>query len=108
MSCSICSFCPAQTLIFFKCTAHVACGLSVPIAVGFRVLFVASCASRSLSVSLSLTTLPRQPPHALARVRAKREPKGYVVCPSDKRFLLLFTFLKKNRKKKIMVRRKRV
>lgn len=30
--------------------------------------------------------------------------QGYVVCPSDKRFLLLFTFLKKNRKKKIMVR----
>jgi len=25
------------------------------------------------------------------------------VCPSDKRFMLLFTFLKKNRKKKIMV-----
>eukprot|EP00953_Heterococcus_sp_UTEX-ZZ885_P040913 20903-Heterococcus_DN1.PRE.1 len=29
--------------------------------------------------------------------------QGYVVCPSDKRFLLLFTFLKKNRNKKIMV-----
>lgn len=29
--------------------------------------------------------------------------QGYLVCPSDKRFLLLFTFLKKNRKKKIMV-----
>lgn len=28
---------------------------------------------------------------------------GYVVCPSEKRFLLLFTFLKKNRNKKIMV-----
>uniref|UniRef100_A0A2K5HN57 ATP-dependent RNA helicase n=1 Tax=Colobus angolensis palliatus TaxID=336983 RepID=A0A2K5HN57_COLAP len=28
---------------------------------------------------------------------------GYVVCPSEKRFLLLFTFLKKNRKKKLMV-----
>ena len=27
----------------------------------------------------------------------------YVVCPSDKRFLLLFTFLKKNRNKKVMV-----
>ena len=23
--------------------------------------------------------------------------QGYVVCPSEKRFLLLFTFLKKNR-----------
>lgn len=57
----------------------------------------------------------------LARVSLKKEPlyvgvddgkdkatvegleQGYVVCPSDKRFLLLFTFLKKNRKKKIMV-----
>lgn len=30
--------------------------------------------------------------------------QGYVVCPSDKRFLLLFTFLKRNKNKKIMVR----
>lgn len=29
--------------------------------------------------------------------------QGYVVCPSDKRFLLLFTFLKKNAHKKVMV-----
>ncbi|KAK9504784.1 hypothetical protein O3M35_008970 [Rhynocoris fuscipes] len=29
--------------------------------------------------------------------------QGYVLCPSEKRFLLLFTFLKKNRKKKVMV-----
>ncbi|EPQ60938.1 DEAD-domain-containing protein [Gloeophyllum trabeum ATCC 11539] len=29
--------------------------------------------------------------------------QGYVVCPSDRRFLLLFTFLKKNMKKKIIV-----
>merc|ERR1711936_869320 len=29
--------------------------------------------------------------------------QGYVVCSSDKRFLLLFTFLKKNRNKKVMV-----
>jgi ATP-dependent RNA helicase DDX18/HAS1 len=28
---------------------------------------------------------------------------GYVVCQSEKRFLLLFTFLKKNHKKKVMV-----
>ncbi|XP_068428555.1 ATP-dependent RNA helicase DDX18 isoform X2 [Clinocottus analis] len=57
----------------------------------------------------------------LARISLKKEPlyvgvddnkdnatvdgleQGYVVCPSEKRFLLLFTFLKKNRKKKIMV-----
>ncbi|PAV85396.1 hypothetical protein WR25_09831 [Diploscapter pachys] len=29
--------------------------------------------------------------------------QGYVVCPSDKRFLLLFTFLRKNKNKKVMV-----
>ncbi|ELU10378.1 hypothetical protein CAPTEDRAFT_149475 [Capitella teleta] len=29
--------------------------------------------------------------------------QGYVVCPSEKRFLLLFTFLKKNKNKKMMV-----
>lgn len=29
--------------------------------------------------------------------------QGYVVCPSDRRFLLLYTFLKKNLKKKVMV-----
>ncbi|XP_015793255.1 ATP-dependent RNA helicase DDX18 [Tetranychus urticae] len=29
--------------------------------------------------------------------------QGYVIAPSEKRFLLLFTFLKKNRNKKIMV-----
>ncbi|CAJ0961618.1 unnamed protein product, partial [Mesorhabditis belari] len=29
--------------------------------------------------------------------------QGYVVCPSERRFLLLFTFLKKNKGKKIMV-----
>lgn len=57
----------------------------------------------------------------LARVSFKRKPlyvgvddqqkhatregleQGYCVVPSDKRFLLLFTFLKKNLKKKVMV-----
>ena len=29
--------------------------------------------------------------------------QGYLVVPSDKRFLVLFTFLKKNRDKKVMV-----
>lgn len=29
--------------------------------------------------------------------------QGYVVCASEKRFLLLFTFLKKNRKRKVIV-----
>ncbi len=29
--------------------------------------------------------------------------QGYIVCPSERRFLLLFTFLKKNLKKKVIV-----
>merc|ERR1712223_1465419 len=29
--------------------------------------------------------------------------QGYVICPSEKRLMLLFTFLKKNKKKKVMV-----
>ena len=29
--------------------------------------------------------------------------QGYVVCPSERRFLLLFTFLQKNLKKKVIV-----
>ena len=29
--------------------------------------------------------------------------QGYVVCDSDKRFMLLFTFLKRNLKKKVSV-----
>ena len=36
-------------------------------------------------------------------VTGGRLEQGYVVCPSEKRFLLLFTFLKRNLKKKIMV-----
>ena len=57
----------------------------------------------------------------LARLSLKKEPvyvgvhdtqdvataagleQGYVVCPSELRFLLLFTFLKKNIKKKVIV-----
>ena len=40
-------------------------------------------------------------PNALATVSGLEQ--GYVICPSEKRLLLLFTFLKKNRKKKVMV-----
>lgn len=58
---------------------------------------------------------------ALSKLALKREPiyvgvddnkeeatvdgleQGYIICPSDKRLLVLFTFLKKNRKKKVMV-----
>lgn len=29
--------------------------------------------------------------------------QGYIVCPSDKRLLVLFSFLKRNRKRKVMV-----
>jgi len=39
-----------------------------------------------------------------AQSTVSRLEQGYVVCPSEKRFLLLFTFLRKNyKKKKIMV-----
>jgi ATP-dependent RNA helicase DDX18/HAS1 len=34
---------------------------------------------------------------------AKGLEQGYVICPSEQRFLLLFTFLKKNLKKKVIV-----
>jgi ATP-dependent RNA helicase DDX18/HAS1 len=34
---------------------------------------------------------------------AENLEQGYVVCDSDKRFLLLFTFLRKNLKKKVIV-----
>lgn len=34
---------------------------------------------------------------------ADRLEQGYVVCPAERRFLLLFTFLQRNMKKKIMV-----
>ncbi|CAD7966622.1 unnamed protein product [Amoebophrya sp. A25] len=37
-----------------------------------------------------------------AATRAGLE-QGYVLCPSDRRFLLLYTFLKKEKKKKMMV-----
>lgn len=58
---------------------------------------------------------------ALTRLALKKEPtyvgvddnketatvsgleQGYIVCPSEKRLQVLFTFLKKNRKKKVMV-----
>lgn len=30
--------------------------------------------------------------------------QGYVICPAERRFQLLYTFLKKNQKKKCMVR----
>ena len=36
-------------------------------------------------------------------VTAANVEQGYVVCPSQNRFLLLFTFLKKNLKKKVIV-----
>jgi ATP-dependent RNA helicase DDX18/HAS1 len=29
--------------------------------------------------------------------------QGYVLCPAEKRFMLLYTFLKKNKNKKVMV-----
>jgi superfamily II DNA/RNA helicase len=40
---------------------------------------------------------------ARAESTAERLEQGYVMVPADKRFLLLFTFLKRNRKKKVCV-----
>ena len=40
---------------------------------------------------------------SVSTVAGGRLEQGYVVCPSEKRFLLLFTFLKRNLKKKVMV-----
>uniref|UniRef100_A0A1B6E4Q7 ATP-dependent RNA helicase n=1 Tax=Clastoptera arizonana TaxID=38151 RepID=A0A1B6E4Q7_9HEMI len=74
---------------------------------------------RRQTMLFSATTTSKT--EALTRLALKKEPvyvgvddskematvegleQGYVVCPSEKRFLLLFTFLKKNRKKKVMV-----
>ncbi|KAK6171509.1 hypothetical protein SNE40_019685 [Patella caerulea] len=71
--------------------------------------------------TMLFSATPTRRTEDLARISLKKEPlyvgvddtreeatvdglqQGYVICPSDKRFLLLFTFLKKNRKKKIMV-----
>ena len=36
-------------------------------------------------------------------VRDAHALQGYVICESEKRFLMLFTFLRRNRKKKVMV-----
>ncbi|XP_065209758.1 probable ATP-dependent RNA helicase pitchoune [Planococcus citri] len=74
---------------------------------------------RRQTMMFSATTTEKT--EALTKLALKKEPvyigvddtresatvegleQGYVVCPSEKRFLLLFTFLKKNRNKKIMV-----
>ncbi|XP_054266551.1 probable ATP-dependent RNA helicase pitchoune [Macrosteles quadrilineatus] len=74
---------------------------------------------RRQTMLFSATTTDKT--EALTRLALKKEPvyvgvedktdmatvdgleQGYVICPSEKRFLLLFTFLKKNRKKKVMV-----
>ncbi|XP_059142196.1 ATP-dependent RNA helicase DDX18-like [Physella acuta] len=71
--------------------------------------------------TMLFSATPTRKTEDLARISLKKEPfyvgvddkkdeatvegleQGYVVCEPDKRFLLLFTFLKKNKKKKIMV-----
>uniref|UniRef100_A0A183E4G8 ATP-dependent RNA helicase n=1 Tax=Gongylonema pulchrum TaxID=637853 RepID=A0A183E4G8_9BILA len=52
-------------------------------------------------VRIGVDKKPAENDDELATVSGLQQ--GYVVCPSDKRFLLLFTFLKKNREKKVMV-----
>ena len=41
--------------------------------------------------------------HDKENATAEGLEQGYVVCPSELRFLLLFTFLKRNLKKKVIV-----
>ncbi|XP_025098823.1 ATP-dependent RNA helicase HAS1-like [Pomacea canaliculata] len=71
--------------------------------------------------TMLFSATPTRKTEDLARVSLKKEPlyvgvddakdqatvegleQGYIVCPADKRFLVLFTFLKKNRTKKVMV-----
>ncbi|BFZ10185.1 hypothetical protein BsWGS_13224 [Bradybaena similaris] len=71
--------------------------------------------------TMLFSATPTRKTEDLARISLKKEPfyvgvddkkdkatvegleQGYVVCEPDRRFLLLFTFLKKNKKKKIMV-----
>ncbi|CAL1526780.1 unnamed protein product [Lymnaea stagnalis] len=71
--------------------------------------------------TMLFSATPTRKTEDLARISLKKEPfyvgvddkkqeatvegleQGYVVCEPDKRFLLLFTFLKKNKKRKIMV-----
>lgn len=71
--------------------------------------------------TMLFSATPTQKTQDLARVSLKKFPmyvgvddskevatvdgliQGYVQCPAEKRFLLLYTFLKKNKKKKIMV-----
>ena len=43
------------------------------------------------------------PPSFHKHTSGPKHVQGYVVCPSEQRFLLLFTFLKKNQSKKVMV-----
>jgi len=71
--------------------------------------------------TMLFSATPTRKTEDLARISLKKEPfyvgvddkkekatvegleQGYVVCEPDKRFLLLFTFLKKNKKRKVMV-----
>ncbi|XP_072383017.1 probable ATP-dependent RNA helicase pitchoune [Diabrotica undecimpunctata] len=58
--------------------------------------------------ALTALALKKEPVHidvddSKAEATVSGLEQGYVVCPSDKRLLVLFTFLKKNRKKKVMV-----
>merc|ERR1719234_3103476 len=63
-----------------------------PIYIGIEEKSQAPCSHKNIS---------EQDSNGMATVAGLEQ--GYVICPSDKRFLLLFTFLKKNRNKKVMV-----
>ena len=62
---------------------------------------VESLAKLSLRSPIMVEAKGSEEESAIATVAGCKQ--GYVVCPSDERFKLLFTFLKKNKGKKIMV-----
>ncbi|KAL3072787.1 hypothetical protein niasHS_017761 [Heterodera schachtii] len=72
-------------------------------------LFSATCSPK---VDELVKTALKTDPMKIGVMEQQRDPndmatvegleQGYVVCPSEKRFLLLFTFLKKNRNKKVL------
>ncbi|KAK8740111.1 hypothetical protein OTU49_003043 [Cherax quadricarinatus] len=69
-------------------------------------LFSATKDSRTDELSrLALKTEPMEVDVDCNKITATVEglEQAYLICPADKRFLVLYTFIKKNKKKKVMV-----
>ncbi|CAB3375206.1 Hypothetical predicted protein [Cloeon dipterum] len=91
---------------FFKSTSHI--NISNLCLTERRQTMLFSATTTAKTEALTKLALKKEPFYVgvddtkeMATVEGLEQ--GYVVCPSEKRFLLLFTFLKKNRKKKVMV-----